>query len=129
MNTSCSSKPCQRCLQAGNSVVKNRCRYHTQVSAQAGVIQFSKGELRPSRFFGLPSAVGGGKTGWMQIKKRVRRAYILVTRIKYREFKRNQSHPDSRCQTDNMISGPGEGQGSYCSFRRFTPAKTDCPLG
>lgn len=74
-------------------------------------------------------AVGGGKTGWIQIKERVRRAYILVTRIKYREFKRNQSHPDSRCQTDSMTPGPREGRGSYCSFRRFTPAKTDCPLG
>lgn len=44
----------------------------------------------------------------MQIQKKVRRAYILVTGITYRELERNDAHPNSRCQTvDSMIQGSG----------------------
>lgn len=44
----------------------------------------------------------------MQIQKKVRRAYILVTEITYRELERNDAHPNSGCQTvDSMIQGSG----------------------
>lgn len=73
----------------GNMVVRNTgVNVHIEQSAEAGAIKSIKEEHSLSCLFGIYSAVewGGGKLGWMQIQKRVRRAYILVTQITYREL-------------------------------------------